>query len=129
MDMNETVRETLQSLNSDLINRGVTPSLAASPDLPLVIGDSVQIKQVMLNLIVNACDAMRDDDRVRLLAVRTVAHADGSVGISVSDSGGGVPEAALESIFNPFGLPRPKALAWGWRLPNDHPGPRRSPVG
>ena len=113
MDINETVRETLQLLNSDLINRGVTSSLLVSPDLPAVFGDAVQIKQVMLNLIVNACDAMRDDANARLLAVRTFAHSDGSIEISVSDTGGGIPEADLESIFTPFVTTKAEGMGLG----------------
>jgi len=113
MDVNETVRETLHLLNSDLINRGVTPSLVATPDLPVVIGDAVQIKQVLINLIVNACDAMREDGKARLLALSTFAHADGSVEIAVSDSGSGIPESDMESIFTPFVTTKAEGMGLG----------------
>ena len=113
MDVNEIVRESLQLVNTDLISRGVAHSLEASPDLPTIIGDAVQVKQVLLNLIINACDAMRDRPSERLLSLRTLAHPDGMVEIRVSDTGGGIPEADLERIFSPFVTTKSEGIGLG----------------
>ena len=113
VDVNEIVRESLQLLNTDLINRGVTHSLEASPELPTIIGDAVQVKQVLLNLIINACDAMRDRPGERLLTLRTLAQPDGTVEIRISDTGGGIPEADLERIFTPFVTTKSEGIGLG----------------
>ena len=113
LDPNELVRDVLGIAHGDLITRAVdvTPDLAAS--LPLVEGDRVQLQQVMLNLMMNACDAMSaGPSDGRRLAIRTRA-ADGGVRISFTDLGLGFRAEDYEKLFQPFYTTKPQGLGLG----------------
>ena len=113
LDANELVRDVLGIAHGDLITRAVdvTPDLAAS--LPLVEGDRVQLQQVMLNLMMNACDAMSTGPSDgRRLAIRTRA-ADGGVRISFTDLGLGFRAEDYEKLFQPFYTTKPQGLGLG----------------
>ena len=78
LPLSEVVGDALELMRSDLVNRGVTLTAELPPDLPPAVGDRVQIQQVVLNLVANACDAMEVlEPRSRRLEVRTEAVADG----------------------------------------------------
>jgi two-component system, LuxR family, sensor kinase FixL len=103
LDMNEVVDSVLKLIRSDLINQRVAVEVALAPDLSLVDGDEVQLQQVLLNLIVNACDAMAEVKAIeRRLLVCTESAGDGEVRVSVSDQGCGLSPKELEHIFEPF---------------------------
>jgi len=113
LDVNELVREVLKLMRSDLLNRGVAVSTDLAPELPPVSGDRVQFQQVLLNLLINACDAMdHHARRGRLIVVRS-APAGSVVEVSVADQGRGVPPAELERIFEPFVTTKPQGLGLG----------------
>jgi two-component system, LuxR family, sensor kinase FixL len=101
VDANECVREVLALEHSDLITRNVIMDVNLHPAAPLVMADRVQLQQVLLNLIVNACDAMSDrkpgERRLRITSARA---DDGGVDIEICDNGHGV--ANVEAIFEPF---------------------------
>jgi two-component system sensor kinase FixL len=103
LDVNTMVLDGLRLLRSDLVNQGVTVHTELAPGLPSVQGDRVQLQQVLLNLVVNACDAMtgntRDDRRI---SIRTEPGDDNTVCLSVGDSGAGIAPAKLEQVFEPF---------------------------
>ena len=102
IDINEVVREVLDLAHSEILSRRVTVTSTLAPDLRLVMGDRVQLQQVVLNLVLNACDAMGGADwKHRELALGT-AVADGFVQLVVSDRGPGIPESQLERVFEPF---------------------------
>jgi PAS domain S-box-containing protein len=103
LEANEVVRDVLKLMRSDLLNRGVAVSLELDPDLPPVLGDRVQIQQVLLNLVANACDAMEaTPPGQRRLRVCTASQDGDGVRLSVADCGSGVPEAESERVFEPF---------------------------
>jgi PAS domain S-box-containing protein len=103
LDMNEVVDNVLKLIRSDLINQRVSVQIELAPDLPLVYGDEVQLQQVLLNLVVNGCDAMADVNIIdRRLFVRTEPAAHNAVLISVADQGSGIPSEKIERIFEPF---------------------------
>jgi two-component system, LuxR family, sensor kinase FixL len=104
LSINKVVRDVLNLIRTDLINQNVIVTIQLARNLPAVIGDSVQLQQVLVNLVVNACDAMAEcDARERRLLIRTRVDGSGSaVIVSVIDMGGGVPEEKLEQIFEPF---------------------------
>ncbi|HEU5178580.1 MAG TPA: MASE1 domain-containing protein [Burkholderiales bacterium] len=113
LDANELVREVLSIAHGDLITRAVevVPDLAAQ--LPLVEGDRVQLEQVMLNLVMNACDAMSAGGAdARRLSIRTRA-SDSSVQISFSDLGPGFRPADYDKLFQPFYTTKPQGLGLG----------------
>jgi PAS domain S-box-containing protein len=101
LDLNAAIHGVLRIMHSELVNRGVVVETSLSATLPLISADPVQMQQVLLNLLVNACDAMADRPRPRVLTVRTFDR-DGVVWTEIGDRGSGIPEADLERIFEPF---------------------------
>ena len=102
LDLNEVVEESLRLMRSDLLNRQVVASAVLEEELPAVSGDRNQLQQVLLNVVINACDAMDGQEVDRQLLVHTQTTAQGNVEIRVADRGGGIPLADLERIFEPF---------------------------
>ena len=114
VDLAGIVREIVVLVHSDAILRNVRVSLDTSPDLPLVRGDKIQLQQVLLNLLLNAFDAMKDcpsDEREVLLRVK--ANGAGVAEISVSDHGTGLTKDKLEKIFQPFFTTKREGLGMG----------------
>jgi len=113
VDLNEVAREVLDLTHSDLLLRRMPITTALSPGIPPVLGDRVQLQQVILNLILNACDAMSTvAPAERELSLTTVAD-DGFVQIAVADRGVGVPEDQLDLVFDPFVTHRAQGLGLG----------------
>jgi len=102
LPVDDVVREVLQILRSDLIDRRVEVVLDLAANLPPVKGDRVQLQQVLLNLMMNATDAMAGVAHSRVLTVRTLLAEDGEVEVQVADSGPGIAEQDLARIFAPF---------------------------
>jgi two-component system, LuxR family, sensor kinase FixL len=110
--VNGMVQEVLQLSRNSLIGHGVTVHCTLAPNLPQVQADHIQLQQVLLNLILNACDAMSANPPAgRQLTVAT-AHRDDAVRISVSDTGSGLPPDA-ERIFQPFYTTKKHGLGLG----------------
>ena len=99
-------------LRTDLQHRGVVVSTRLCEPAPLVLGDRVQLQQVLLNLVMNACDAMSDTPPgERLLVVSTAM--DGDARIEVRDRGSGIAPDALARIFEPFVTTKRDGLGLG----------------
>ena len=114
LKLEDIVREVLALLHGELIERRVSVDTRLSPDLPPVLGDRVQLQQVLLNLMMNACDAMADQPAgTREIIIATSLTPDGQVQLSVSDRGMGVPPARLEQIFDPFVTTKEHGLGLG----------------
>lgn len=113
IDLNEVTREVLDLTRSDLLLRRMPVTTTLSPALPPVLGDRVQLQQVILNLVLNACDAMSTvEPSERELKLTTVADGD-CVQIAVADRGIGIPHGELESVFDPFVTHREQGLGLG----------------
>ena len=113
LDLNEVTREALDLTRSDLLLRRMPITTALSPGIPPVLGDRVQLQQVILNLVFNACDAMSTvDPAERELTLTTVAD-DEFVQIAIADRGAGIPDGQLDSVFEPFVTHRPQGLGLG----------------
>ena len=113
LDANELVREVLSIAHGDLVTRAVeaAPDLAAR--LPLIEGDRVQLEQVMLNLVMNACDAMSAGGAdARRLSIRTRA-TDSVVQITFGDLGPGFRAEDYDKLFQPFYTTKPQGLGLG----------------
>jgi C4-dicarboxylate-specific signal transduction histidine kinase len=102
LDLNAIVRETLGLLRTELLTRHVTPVSDLAPELPSVQGEYVQLQQVLLNLVLNAADALGGTDvGKRRLEVRTRTNG-ADVQLFVIDNGSGIPPGKLKTVFDPF---------------------------
>ena len=102
LDVNSAVQEVVRLTRNEMLNRSVVVTTQLAPDIPQVLGDRVQVQQVLLNLMMNSCDAMDGVAGDRQLMVRTRVADDTGVEVSISDSGHGIAAAELERIFEPF---------------------------
>jgi signal transduction histidine kinase len=102
-------------MRSDLINQKITVTTELARNSPSVTGDPVQLQQVLLNLIVNACDAMVEcDTPQRRMLIRTrTENSSGAVILSVTDHGCSIPEETHEQIFEPFFTTKKKGMGLG----------------
>ena len=114
VDINKTITEVATILRRDIARADVSLQLHLAEDLPRVIGDAVQLQQVVLNLLVNACQAMAGvADGPRVLRVETAPAKLGSIEITVADTGAGVAEPELERMFEPFVSSKAEGLGMG----------------
>jgi PAS domain S-box-containing protein len=114
LDLNEITRDVLDFAHSDILTRHVQVTTRLTPDLPKVRGDSVQVQQVLLNLIVNGCEAMignEPNDRALVIETSVVDHD--TVGISVLDNGSGIRADILDQLFEPFVTTKHQGLGLG----------------
>ena len=103
MDLNEATREVIALSLSELQRNRVIVQSEFAEDLPLVIGDRVQLQQVILNLLRNASEAMVDvDDRPRRLLVRTERKNGDCVDVTVKDAGVGLDGQGMDKLFDHF---------------------------
>lgn len=114
LDLNEVVFEVLKLMHSDLLNAGVEVVTELADALPLVQGDRVQLQQILINLMVNGCEAMSElREADRKLVIATSLSADGGVCVRVSDRGRGVPPGDLDRVFEPFVTSKTEGLGMG----------------
>ncbi|HZN86864.1 MAG TPA: MASE1 domain-containing protein [Burkholderiales bacterium] len=113
LDANELVAEVLSITRGDLVMRGIETVTELAPAPPAIEGDRVQLEQVMLNLVLNACEAMSAGTPLgRRLTVRTQLLADG-VQISFADRGPGFHPGEYEKMFTPFHTTKAQGLGLG----------------
>ena len=137
IDLNRLVEDVVAFTQDELRRLQVSVRLRLTPDLPAVWGDRIQLQQVVLNLILNGVEAMREvKGRARTLAIRTGLDEAGDVVVSVEDRGVGVAPEAAEHLFDPFfttkqggiglGLPISRSIveAHGGRIWADAAKPR-----
>ena len=113
VDMNEVVREVVDLAHSEVVSRRITVTSTLTPEIPLVLGDRVQLQQVVLNLVLNACDAMSDTHAAKRHLALATTMEDGFVQLVVSDRGVGIPKDQLEQVFEPFVTFRDQGLGLG----------------
>jgi signal transduction histidine kinase len=103
IDLNDAAREVIALLNGELQRHGAILQADLASDLPAVAGDRVQLQQVILNLLLNAAEAMSDiNDRPRQLTIRTERDADDRVRLGVRDTGIGFNPQDVERLFDAF---------------------------
>ena len=115
VDLNQVVRDVLALARSDLITRNVSVITDLQPQAALVLADAVQLQQVLLNLIVNACEAMSGSPpSQRRLSIATRMIDEGrSIECSVADRGCGIQPGQAERIFQPFVTTKKQGLGLG----------------
>ena len=119
IDFDAVTSEVAGLLRNDLLNRDIRVDLAVGPGLPAVAGDRVQLQQVLINLVVNACDAIGPRGGAGQAGARWItvavaaANARSGVDLTVHDSGPGLPDGQCESVFAPFHSTKPDGMGLG----------------
>ena len=138
LDLNETIEQVGALARGELLKHHVALRTQLGRDLSLVVADRVQMQQLLLNLFINAVEAMSEvADRPRELLVATGAHDARLIVVAVRDAGVGLDPKGREHIFDPFYTTKPSGLGMGlsisrsivenhggqlWAEPNDGPG-------
>ena len=138
LDMNDVIREVVALAQSEVRRNGVALRAQLEGNIPPVLGDRVQLQQVVLNLIMNAIEAMSVvGDRARELIISTQSGEIDQVHVTVQDSGIGLDPQRMERIFDAFYTTKPEGMGMGlaisrsivenhggrlWAVPNDGPG-------
>jgi len=114
IDVNALIREVLELLQTELRVRDVVVETELAPALPAFAGDSIQLQQVLLNLVINGADAMSDvTGRPKMLVVGSREGTDGDGLVFVRDSGIGLDQETADKIFSPFFTTKPKGMGMG----------------
>jgi PAS domain S-box-containing protein len=114
VDMSEAVREVIALASSEIARGGVALQMEFGDGLPRIAGDRVQLQQVVLNLVVNAVQAMAEmEDGGRQLLVSTGQAEPAGVLVTVTDSGPGLPPERVDRVFDPFYTTKPGGLGMG----------------
>ena len=116
LDLNEILREMILLLHSEATQFAVLVRTELAADVPQIMGDRVQLQQVLMNLMMNSIDAMKDVDGPRELTIQSQRGEDGQVLISVSDTGVGLPPEQPDKIFNAFFTTKPHGTGMGLRI-------------
>ena len=137
-DLTEATREVIALCSGDLQRKDTLLRLDLASDLPVVVGDRIQLQQVILNLLTNAADAMLTvDDRPRELTIKTELDTDGLVRVTVRDSGVGFDSRDADKLFRAFFSTKSQGMGIGlsvsrsiieshhgriWAVKNEGPG-------
>jgi len=114
VELNQLMEQTAALAEGQAARNQVAIKLELSPDLPVVFGDSIQLQQVILNLVVNGIEAMTSvTDRLTVLTLRTQTENSGQIRVSVQDSGVGLNEEVMRRLFEPFFTTRAKGMGMG----------------
>jgi len=114
LDVNEVVSEVAWLVKNDALIRNVSMRLDLASDLPGVLGDRVQLQQVVLNLVLNSLEALRPPwAGARTLVIRTARDGATTVRVAVQDSGSGIDEKDPDRIFQPFYTTKAEGLGMG----------------
>jgi len=116
VDVNEIIREMIVLLRGEATRYNILVGSDLAADLPQVMADRVQLQQVLMNLMINGIEAMKDADGKRELAIRSQRMQNEEVVVSVTDSGVGLPPQHTEQIFNAFFTTKPHGTGMGLRI-------------
>jgi PAS domain S-box-containing protein len=116
IDLSEIITETVTLLRDQAMRYGVSVRTELASDLPHIFGDRVQLQQVMMNLIVNSIEAMKDVDGIREIAIQSQRAEKEQILVSFSDTGIGLPPEIVEQIFDPFFTTKPNGTGMGLRI-------------
>jgi PAS domain S-box-containing protein len=114
LDLDDTVSDVLKIIAGDALRRRVHIQKAVQPNLPLVLGDRSQLQQVLLNLLLNAMDAMHDiPEPRRRISVKAAENGQAAVQITVADCGSGVSQEQAAHIFESFFTTKSNGMGLG----------------
>jgi PAS domain S-box-containing protein len=116
LDVSEVIREMIVLLRGETTRYSIPVRTELAADLPQVMGDRVQLQQVLMNLIMNSIDAMKDVNGTRELVIKSQRSENEQVLVSVSDTGAGLPPQQAEQIFDAFFTTKPHGTGMGLRI-------------
>jgi len=138
LDLNEAIQEVVGLVQSEIQKNGVTLRMELATNLPQILGNRVQLQQVILNLVMNGIEAMSEiADRSRDLLIRSCKYESDKVLVAVQDSGVGLDWQNLGKIFDAFYTTKSQGMGMGlaicrsivennggrlWAVPNEGPG-------
>jgi len=112
-DLNEVARETIRFLSSLAVGRKFEMVSLITPEALPILGDRIQLQQVILNLVMNGIEAMRDTpSENRIISIRT-SRIENFAQLSVSDRGSGIPDEKLNAVFEPFFTSKAEGMGMG----------------
>ncbi|WP_404334715.1 PAS domain-containing protein [Sphingomonas sp. MMS12-HWE2-04] len=115
IDLVELAEETRDLLAHDLASAGAELQISSSEKLPLILGEPVELQQVLVNLVSNAADAMRGQQGVRRIAIEVVEDG-AAVRVRVRDTGPGIPAENMERLFEPFFTTKATGIGMGLQI-------------
>jgi signal transduction histidine kinase len=115
-DVNELIREMIALLRSETNRYSISVRTELDADLPRIMADPVQVQQVVMNLIMNGIDAMKDIDQARELTIQSRLADDRQLVIAISDTGMGLPQQQKDKIFDAFFTTKPHGIGMGLRI-------------
>jgi signal transduction histidine kinase len=114
VDLNQVIVEVLALIPAEMATHKIAVVTELSPGLPPVLGDRIQLQQVLLNLIMNGIESMTSSsDRPRVLMIRSQTQESGHVLVAVQDSGTGLDAKAMSHIFDTFFTTKPAGMGMG----------------
>lgn len=114
LDIDRIIQETLTLLNSEILEQGISISSNLASDLPIVVGDRVQLQQVIVNLLVNAFEATRHNKPgTKTIIISTAVDEPGKIKVSITDPGSGIAPENIGLIFKPFFTTKPEGIGMG----------------
>ena len=113
LDVGELIRDIVVVLHGEIVMRNVSVELELSKDLPPVSGDRVQLQQVLINLLLNAFDAVKNVPGTGRIVLSTERSEAPGVAVSVRDFGPGIPEGGADALFEPFYTTKEEGLGMG----------------
>jgi len=119
LDLKLLAGDAVALVQPDAERREVRLTLETDPTLPPVHGDRVQLQQVLINLLLNAMDAVNDNPPERRLVTLRARPAGATAELGVSDSGHGIPADQLLRVFEPFFSSKPDGLGLGLAISRD----------
>jgi C4-dicarboxylate-specific signal transduction histidine kinase len=115
LNINDLLDEVVGLLQNVFSLDGITVRLDKHPGLPLIRGDRVRLQQVVINLVTNAVEAMRDSSPM-ILTIRSAVKPDAGVVVSITDSGPGIDGALKDELFQAFFTTKKSGLGVGLRI-------------
>jgi C4-dicarboxylate-specific signal transduction histidine kinase len=114
LDLHGLVTEVMALVRRQCIERSVALTVEPSDDPAVVFGDRVQLQQILLNLIMNACEALEASAPAQLRIVISIERMAGDwIGLAVADTGAGIPDELLPRLFQPFTSTKPGGMGLG----------------
>ena len=116
VSVNEIIGEMIVLFRSEAVRYNISVGTELAANLPPVVGDRVQLQQVLMNLMINGIDALKDVDGARELVIKSQSAERKQLLVTVSDTGVGLPPQQADQIFNAFFTTKPHGTGMGLRI-------------